>query len=106
MWAHVRRPPPLSMRRFKALWCSGTVPASTSLRRIVAQRHQKDLIYTCIGSVGTSRHPYRDTGLCTDDCAKMYSNVNLCELPPDVHGVAGQACRPDAGWWCVQFDVI
>ena len=41
------------------------------------QRYQKDLIYTYIGNVCISVNPYRDTGIYTDDYAKMYSNVNL-----------------------------
>ena len=57
------------------------------------QRYQKDLIYTYIGNVCISVNPYRDTGIYTDDHAKMYNNVNLYELPPHVYGVADQAYR-------------
>lgn len=52
-----------------------------------------DLIYTYIGSVCISVNPYRDVGIYSNEYCKMYSNVNLYELPPHVYGVADQAYR-------------
>jgi len=56
-------------------------------------RYNKDLIYTYIGNVCISVNPYRDTGIYTDDYAKLYSNVNLYELPPHVYAIADNAYR-------------
>ena len=51
------------------------------------------MIYTYIGSVCISVNPYRDVGIYSSEYCKMYSNVNLYELPPHVYGVADQAYR-------------
>lgn len=64
-----------------------------AVMRNLEERYHKDLIYTYIGSVCISINPYWDTGIYTDDYAKVYSNVNLYELPPHVYAVADQAYR-------------
>lgn len=42
------------------------------------------------GSVCISVNPYKDTGIYTDAFARIYSNVNIYELPPHVFAVADQ----------------
>ncbi|XP_068165927.1 unconventional myosin-VIIb-like [Antennarius striatus] len=65
------------------------------LLRNLQLRHQKDVIYTYIGSVLVAVNPYQDFPIYSGEQVQLYRSRKLGELPPHIFAIA-EACYTNA----------